>query len=179
VGIKPHYRLAGHGQRREQVRLRLHCQRHRRKQRQYGNQIFRPGATSKTNSTTVAATVTSVNFLNNDLSGYQEPGTNAEIKAQVTERFHVTFDLYAKIKVNGDDADPLFQYLQEKIAGEGGKSPIEWNFAKFLVNRNGVPVKRYGPKTLPFCFEGDILKVIDGSFGPEDAKVKNTTGDCV
>ena len=58
-------------------------------------------------------------------------------------------------------------------------SPIEWNFAKFLVNRNGVPVKRYGPKTLPFCFEGDVLKVIDGSFGPEDAKVKNTTGDCV
>jgi len=91
------------------------------------------------------------------------------------ERFNVTFDLYAKIKVNGKDADPLYQYLKTK---EGGNRDIEWNFVKFLVNRKGYVVNRYDPKTLPFCFEGDIQKVIDGTFEVKDRRAKNMTGEC-
>jgi len=85
--------------------------------------------------------------------GGQEPWDEPEIKRWVDEKFHATFDLYSKIKVNGDDADPLYKYLKSK---QGGTlfDAIKWNFSKFLIDRNGQPVKRYGPNVEP----NDILK---------------------
>lgn len=87
--------------------------------------------------------------------GSQEPGTNAEIKAFATDNYGVTFDMYAKIDVNKDSAHPLWKYLKSKQGGTLGNF-IKWNFSKFLVNKEGVPVKRYAPNEAPFDFEKDI-----------------------
>lgn len=87
----------------------------------------------------------------------QEPGTNEEIKKFAEEKYGVTFDMYAKIDVNGDEADPLYKFLKDKQHGTLGNA-IKWNFTKFLVDKEGKPVKRYGPPTAPFDIEGDIAK---------------------
>lgn len=80
--------------------------------------------------------------------GSQEPGTNAEIKKFCATKYSVTFPLYAKVSVKGDDQTPLYQYLTKKanpeVAGE-----IQWNFTKFLVDRNGNVAKRFEPETTP------------------------------
>ncbi|MGO8815354.1 MAG: glutathione peroxidase [Terriglobia bacterium] len=80
--------------------------------------------------------------------GAQEPGTNAEIKRFCSTKYSVTFPMFSKISVKGDDTAPLYQYLTEKanpaVAGE-----IRWNFTKFLVDRNGHIVARFEPKTTP------------------------------
>lgn len=65
--------------------------------------------------------------------------------------------MFSKIKVNGDDAEPLYKYLKSKQGGLLG-SFIKWNFTKFLVDKNGQPVKRYGPNEDPFGFEKDLHK---------------------
>jgi len=87
--------------------------------------------------------------------GSQEPGTNEEIK-QFVSKFNVTFDMYSKIDVNGDNAHPLWKYLKDKQHGTFGNF-IKWNFSKFLIDKNGQPVKRYGPKDAP----DNIRKVLD------------------
>ena len=80
--------------------------------------------------------------------GAQEPGTNAEIKRFCSTKYSVTFPMFSKISVKGDDTAPLYQYLTEKanpaVAGE-----IKWNFTKFLVDREGHIVARFEPKTTP------------------------------
>jgi phospholipid-hydroperoxide glutathione peroxidase len=88
--------------------------------------------------------------------GSQEPGTESEIK-EFIKKFNVQFDMFSKIKVNGDDAEPLYKYLKSKQGGLLG-SFIKWNFTKFLVDKNGRPVKRYGPNEDPFSFEKDLHK---------------------
>ncbi|RWR99908.1 glutathione peroxidase-like protein [Dinothrombium tinctorium] len=110
--------------------------------------------------------------------GGQEPGTESEIKQFMRER-GVRFDAFSKIEVNGENAHPLFVFLKHKLGGTLG-SFIKWNFTKFLVNREGVPVKRFGPQDEPlvinyllsltvnfntcFCFsqsmEEDIKKLL-------------------
>jgi len=85
----------------------------------------------------------------------QEPGTNAEIKAWAKKKFGVTFDMFSKINVNGDDAIPLYKYLKSKQGGTLG-SWIKWNYTKFLVDKNGQPVARYSPQDEPF----EIKKVL-------------------
>lgn len=80
--------------------------------------------------------------------GGQEPGTNEEIKAFATEKYGVQFDMFAKIDVNGKKADPLYNFLKKKQGGTLGDF-IKWNFSKFLVNKEGVPVKRYAPNDEP------------------------------
>jgi len=87
--------------------------------------------------------------------GSQEPGTNEEIKKFVQDNFGVQFDMFDKINVNGNQADPLFKYLKKMQKGTLGDF-IKWNFSKFLVDRNGIPVKRYAPNTEPFSIEKDI-----------------------
>jgi len=92
--------------------------------------------------------------------GGQEPGTNAEIKARVLKKYGITFDLYAKVDVNGDSALPLWKFLKRKQPGPaswitGGKIP--WNFTKFLIDRQGNPIDRYLPTTSPNSMEDDIL----------------------
>lgn len=79
----------------------------------------------------------------------QEPGTEAEIYEFCTLNYGVTFPMFAKIEVNGDGAHPLYSYLRKLLPGTGKKSDIEWNFAKFLIGRDGKPVERFHPKVKP------------------------------
>lgn len=80
--------------------------------------------------------------------GAQEPGTNEEIKTFCSRKYSVTFPLYSKVSVKGDDETPLYQYLTTQtpppIAGE-----IKWNFTKFLVDRNGRVVQRFESAVTP------------------------------
>ncbi|XP_058059534.1 uncharacterized protein LOC131210323 isoform X1 [Anopheles bellator] len=68
-------------------------------------------------------------------------------------------DVFAKIKVNGDDAEPLYKYLKHKQGGILGDS-IKWNFSKFLINKDGQPVDRYAPTTSPKSIVKDIDKLL-------------------
>jgi len=86
--------------------------------------------------------------------GKQEPGSNEEIKT-FASKYNVTFDMFSKIDVNGNSADPLWKYLKHKKGGTLGDF-IKWNFAKFLVDKEGQPFKRYGNTTAPFDFKKDI-----------------------
>eukprot|EP01120_Amphizonella_sp_Union-15-10_P013369 TRINITY_DN618_c0_g4_i2.p1 TRINITY_DN618_c0_g4~~TRINITY_DN618_c0_g4_i2.p1 ORF type:complete len:116 (-),score=20.96 TRINITY_DN618_c0_g4_i2:92-439(-) len=92
--------------------------------------------------------------------GRQEPGNETQIKKFVTEKYGVTFPMFSKIEVNGKNAHPIFHFLRKKLPGTLGTS-IKWNFTKFLCNRDGIPVKRYGPPTKPLEFENDIKAILD------------------
>lgn len=82
--------------------------------------------------------------------GQQEPGSNAEIKKFAHENYHVHFDMFAKIDVNGDCAAPLYKYLKSHKNGRGTlTNAIKWNFTKFLVDRQGVPAARFGSNVDP------------------------------
>lgn len=81
--------------------------------------------------------------------GSQEPGSNAEIRDFATSKFGVTFPMFAKVEVNGDGACGLYQYLGAEQPGDDGNSDIPWNFTKFLVDRQGAAVKRFGPQVTP------------------------------
>lgn len=87
-------------------------------------------------------------FPANNFNG-QEPGTNEEIKQFCSTKYNVTFPLMSKISVKGDDKHPLYRFLTEGKAGEEFSGEIEWNFAKFLVDRNGNVMARFGSKTTP------------------------------
>lgn len=82
----------------------------------------------------------------------QEPGTNEEI-LDFVKRFNVTFDMFAKIDVNGENAHPLWKWLQE-----GHK--IKWNFTKFIVDKRGEPVERFSPETNPLDMEESLKKYL-------------------
>lgn len=92
--------------------------------------------------------------------GSQEPGTNAEIKEFATSKYGVQFDLFSKINVNGNDAHPLYNFLKNKQSGFLVNA-IKWNFTKFLINKDGVPVKRYAPNTEPLSIQKDLLKILE------------------
>ena len=94
-----------------------------------------------------------------DQFGHQEPGTEDEIQEFCELNFGVTFPLFAKVDVNGDDAHPLFQWLKTEKGGAIG-SKIKWNFTKFLVGKDGVPIKRYASTTKPEKLTGDIEKAL-------------------
>lgn len=87
--------------------------------------------------------------------GGQEPGSNEEIKKFATEKYGVEFDMFSKIDVNGNDAHPLYSYLKMKQKGTL-LDRIKWNFTKFVVDKNGQPVKRYAPTTEPFSIKKDL-----------------------
>jgi len=88
----------------------------------------------------------------------QEPGTDEEI-VEFIKQFGVTFDMFHKINVNGDDAIPLFQWLKKKLPGFITNS-IKWNFTKFLSDRNGKPIKRLGPHDEPNLLIPQIEKLL-------------------
>jgi len=90
--------------------------------------------------------------------GAQEPGDAAEIANFCSLTYDVSFPVMAKIDVNGDDADPLFQWLKTEAPGVLGTKAIKWNFTKFLVDRSGQVVERYAPTTKP----EDMVKDIEG-----------------
>jgi len=90
--------------------------------------------------------------------GGQEPGTPEEIKA-FTEKYGVTFPIFSKIDVNGPNAHPLYVYLKKQKSELLG-SDIKWNFAKFLVGRDGEVLSRYAPQTSPSSIKRDILSAL-------------------
>jgi glutathione peroxidase len=92
--------------------------------------------------------------------GKQEPGTEADIGAFCEKNFGVTFPMFAKVDVNGDDTHPLYKYLKEQAPGLLGTQAIKWNFTKFLVNKDGKVVERYAPQTKPEEIAGDIEKLL-------------------
>lgn len=89
----------------------------------------------------------------------QAPGTEEEIGHFCTTRFGITFRLFAKIDVNGENESPLYNWLKKQKNGIG-ISNIKWNFTKFLINRNGEVVSRYAPTTTPVKLEKDIQKLL-------------------
>jgi glutathione peroxidase len=81
--------------------------------------------------------------------GAQEPGDAAAIEQFCQANFGVTFPIFAKIDVNGEQTHPLYRYLKHEAAGVLGTEAIKWNFTKFLVDRSGRVVGRYAPATKP------------------------------
>lgn len=90
----------------------------------------------------------------------QEPGNHEEIKGFCSLNFGVTFPIFQKVDVNGDKADPLFNYLKEECPGILGKS-VKWNFTKFLVDKDGNVVERYAPTTAPEKLVNKIKALIE------------------
>jgi glutathione peroxidase len=88
--------------------------------------------------------------------GAQEPGDAEEIANFCSLNYDVSFPLFAKIEVNGQGADPLYDYLKAAKPGLLGSKAIKWNFTKFLVDRAGKPVKRYAPTDKPVSLEAEI-----------------------
>jgi glutathione peroxidase len=88
--------------------------------------------------------------------GKQEPGTEAEIGAFCQKNYGVSFPMFSKIDVNGDEAHPLYKHLKEQAPGVLGTQGIKWNFTKFLINKDGTVYKRYAPLTKPEEIAADI-----------------------
>ena len=91
--------------------------------------------------------------------GKQEPGSAEEIKSFCDYNFGVSFELSEKIDVNGSNAHPAFKYLKSELKGKLNDS-IKWNFTKFLVDRNGVPYKRFSSTVEPEDIKPFIEKLI-------------------
>ena len=90
---------------------------------------------------------------------HQAPGTDEEIGQFCVLHYNTTFPRFRKIEVNGDNADPLYKWLKEQQKGVLNNA-IKWNFTKFLVDRNGNVVGRYGPVTTPAKLESKIKKLL-------------------
>ena len=88
--------------------------------------------------------------------GSQEPGTEKEIQNFCRVNFGVTFPMFSKINVNGEETHPLYKYLKSEQPGILETEAIKWNFTKFLVDREGNVVKRFGSSTKPEDIEKDI-----------------------
>ncbi|MBJ7414502.1 MAG: glutathione peroxidase [Niveispirillum sp.] len=88
--------------------------------------------------------------------GKQEPGDAAEIANFCSLTYDVTFPMFAKIDVNGDNAHPLYKWITKEKRGFLGSSRIKWNFTKFLVDRSGKVVGRFGPTTKPEALRAAI-----------------------
>jgi len=91
--------------------------------------------------------------------GNQAPGTEEEIVDFCMSRYGVTFKMFRKVEVNGEEAEPLFKFLKEQKGGMMG-SKIKWNFTKFLVDRNGNVVERYAPTTTPEQIDAAVATLL-------------------
>ena len=80
---------------------------------------------------------------------WQEPGTNEEIKAFCSTKYRVTFPMFAKVSVKGGNQAPLYQFLTDKKANPSTGGAVGWNFTKFLADRNGKVIARFGSKVAP------------------------------
>jgi len=92
--------------------------------------------------------------------GNQESGTDKEISEGCLINYGVSFPMFSKIDVNGNSAHPIYKYLKNKLPGFFG-TRIRWNFAKFLIDSNGVPVKRFSSATVPEKLVKDIEKLLN------------------
>ena len=99
--------------------------------------------------------------------GAQEPGSNEQIKAFCTTTFNVTFPMFAKISVKGDDIHPLYAFLTGAESNPDFAGDIKWNFNKFLVDRAGAVVGRYDSNVEPMseALTGDIEKTLGNAAG--------------
>ena len=92
--------------------------------------------------------------------GKQEPGGVDEIEQTCHINYGVSFPMFEKVDVNGAAAHPVFRYLKQELPGVLG-SRIKWNFTKFLIGRDGKPLKRFAPFTTPEKMENDILAALN------------------
>jgi glutathione peroxidase len=104
-------------------------------------------------------------FPCNQFAG-QEPGSEAEILSFCLREFDISFPLFSKIEVNGPNTHPLYRYLKDGAAAIPESEVIEWNFAKFLVTREGRVVNRYAPKYSPGDIEPDIKRALGAPLLP-------------
>ena len=88
--------------------------------------------------------------------GHQEPGDEKDIQSFCALNYGVSFPMFAKIEVNGAQADPLYQWLKNSRPGLLGTEAIKWNFTKFLVGRDGAVLKRFAPNTAPEALRDNI-----------------------
>lgn len=90
----------------------------------------------------------------------QEPGDEKSIAEGCLINYGVTFPMFSKVDVNGESAHPLFKYLKGELGSVFGRK-VKWNFTKFLVDRNGKPVKRFAPTRKPESMEESIRKLLE------------------
>ncbi len=95
--------------------------------------------------------------------GAQEPGTEAEIKEFCTSNYGVRFPMFAKIEVNGEGAHPLYRWLTSQSTEPAGAGPIQWNFEKFLIGKDGRVLARFAPTVPPDAPE--LLAAIERAIG--------------
>ena len=91
--------------------------------------------------------------------GNQEPGTEKEISEGCLINYGVTFPMFSKVDVNGENSHPIFKYLKNELKGFLGKN-IKWNFTKFLIDKEGKPFKRFSPFTKPEKLRRDIESLL-------------------
>ncbi|MDD3354124.1 glutathione peroxidase [Zoogloea sp.] len=97
--------------------------------------------------------------------GGQEPGNGEEIAAFCAVNYGVSFPMFAKVDVNGAEAHPLFRFLTGALPGILG-APVRWNFTKFLIGRDGQPLKRFAPFTRPSRIEPHLRAALSGPAHP-------------
>jgi glutathione peroxidase len=95
-----------------------------------------------------------------DQFGHQERDDEAAIQKFCTQKYDVTFPMFAKIEVNGANAHPLFKALKQEAPGLLGTQAIKWNFTKFLVDRQRRVVRRYAPNDKPETLSGDVAATL-------------------
>ncbi|KYD08911.1 MULTISPECIES: glutathione peroxidase [Heyndrickxia] len=91
----------------------------------------------------------------------QDPGSNQEIAEFCSLNYNVSFPMFEKVDVNGEHAHPIFQYLTSQAPGMLGTKKIKWNFTKFLIDRQGKVVSRFGSATEPEKIENDIKRLLN------------------
>lgn len=92
--------------------------------------------------------------------GEQEKGADTEIASFCQQNYGVSFPIFSKIEVNGDNAAPLYHELKMQALGIMGTKRIKWNFTKFLINKKGEVVTRYAPATKPEALIDDIVATL-------------------
>ena len=90
----------------------------------------------------------------------QDPGSDTEISEFCSLNYGVTFPMFSKIEVNGDNTHPFYKYLKSEAKGLMGSEKIKWNFTKFLINKDGEVIKRYAPNTEPKDIADDIKALL-------------------
>ena len=95
-----------------------------------------------------------------DQFGHQEPGDENEIKSFCSTNYDVSFPMFSKVDVNGDHAHPLFEHLKNEAPGLLGSRGIKWNFTKFLVDKSGKVIRRYGSMDKPESLIKDIEQLL-------------------
>lgn len=97
-----------------------------------------------------------------DQFGHQEPGDEEEIRSFCSLKYDVTFPMFAKVEVNGENTHPLYRHLKKAAPGLLGTEAIKWNFTKFLVDPTGEKITRYAPNDTPESLGKDVEKLLKG-----------------